>query len=475
MSIAKLPIKEAEFVRTTYPIDHHDDQVIEPVVSVIGLGYVGTVSTACFANLGFQLIGVDTDLRKVQKVGKGTSPIVEKGLGRLLFKGVQCGLVSTCSQTANAVRDSDITLICVGTPSSKNGNCDTSQLKQVCKDIGAALFEKKQWHTVVFRSTIPPGTTRQVLIPIIEGVSRKTAGVDFGVAFHPEFLRESTAIEDFFEPPKTVIGADDAETIEQVSSLYKDMDVDVIATSLETAEMVKYVDNTWHATKVCFANEVGKIAKALGIDSHEVMDVFVTDTKLNISSYYMKPGFAFGGSCLPKDVRGMNQLAASLDVATPVLNSLTASNDSQIYHALDLVRKNGVKQVGILGLTFKPGTDDLRESPILILAGLLADEGIQLKIHDPNLCLNTSARHHVKHSKASRRWNGLEEVLEKLPSLMCSDLKEITDTSEVIVLAHNDPDYIAAIRRRPPNCRVVDLARGFKILPFESTYEGICW
>lgn len=475
MSIAQLPIKEVEFARTTYPLDHHDAQVIEPVVSVIGLGYVGTVSTACFANLGFQLIGVDSDRRKVQKVGEGASPIVEKSLGRLLSKGVQCGLISTCSQTADAVRNSDITLVCVGTPSRKNGNCDTSCLKQVCKDIGAALFEKEQWHTIVFRSTIPPGTTRQVLIPIIENVSGKTAGVDFGVAFHPEFLRESTAVEDFFAPPKTVIGADDAETIDQVSLLYKDMGVDVEATSLETAEMVKYVDNTWHATKVCFANEVGKIAKALGIDSHEVMDIFVTDTKLNISSYYLKPGFAFGGSCLPKDVRSMNQLASRLDVSTPVLDSLTASNDSQIYHALDLVKKDGVKKVGIMGLTFKPGTDDLRESPILILAGLLAHEGIQLKIHDPNLCLNSSVRHHMKHAKASSRWNGLEEVLENLPSLMCSDLKEITDTSEVIVLAHNDPDYIAAIRRRPSNCRVVDLARGFKTLPFESTYEGVCW
>lgn len=459
---------------TAHPVPFGQRHLGEkPILATIGLGYVGTVSTACFAKLGHDVIGVDLDPVKTELISKGRSPIVETGLGRLLSKYVRRERISVSSKVTEAVMKADISLVCVGTPSREDGSCDTTHLENVCREIGLALRWKVSRHTIVFRSTIPPGTTRDVLLPILETVSNKKAGLEFGVAFHPEFLRESTAVDDFFNPPKTVIGADDPETTALVASLYSGVDDHVITTSLEVAEMVKYVDNSWHAAKVCFANEVGKIAKSMHIDSHQVMDIFAQDTKLNISSYYMKPGFAFGGSCLPKDIRCLTHLARSGGVDVPLLNNLLSSNEAQLLHALKLIDASSPNRVGFLGLTFKPGTDDLRESPMLRLAALLNDEGHALSIYDPNLNLDSCIAHHEQHSRASQGTD--DSILQMLPYLMAQSSEEIVETCDVVVLAHNDPAYVAAVNKRPAGCRVIDLARMFKTPPNDPDYEGICW
>ena len=428
-------------------------------ISIFGLGYVGLVSTACFADCDYHVIGVDSDVKKRYVIREGKSPIVEPGLEKLLARGISNGHIRVISDSENAVLETDISFVCVGTPSKKDGSCDLKYLRTVSRQIGKALAKKNKYHVVVFRSTIPPGTTRNVLLPILEKASGKKAGEDFGVSFHPEFLRESTAISDFFDPPKTVVGGIDERSRRLVAAFYHGIDKNVIETSLEVAETVKYVDNTWHALKVSFSNEIGNICQALKVDSHKVMDIFVQDTKLNISSYYMKPGFAFGGSCLPKDVREINHLAKSLNVPTPVLGSIIESNTNQITHAAEMIKSSNPDVVTFLGITFKANTDDLRESPILPLMSQLVAEGIKIKFFDPNLNLDSSVRHHLQHSKHEK--GSIDRLMEFLPSMASISVEAACEDSDVIVVCHNDMAYRSALIDREPHQKVVDLVRIF--------------
>ena len=428
-------------------------------LSIFGLGYVGAVSAACFAQCSHMIMGVDPDKKKIEKISKGLSPIVETGLELLLTEGVSKGLIFATTDAAAAIHSSDVSFVCVGTPSAADGQCDLTYLRKVSTQIGAALANKKGYHVIVFRSTVPPGTTRNVMLPILEKFSGKKAGVDFGLCFHPEFLRESTAISDFYEPPKTVVGGIDKRSILAVIDLYRGITDDIIETNLEVAEMIKYVDNSWHALKVSFSNEIGNICQALNVDSHSVMDIFVQDTKLNISPYYLKPGFAFGGSCLPKDVRGLNRLAESLNVETPVLSSINTSNGTQVDHAVDLIADTKPKTVAFLGITFKAKTDDLRESPVLTLMAKLLGQGINVKFYDPNIDLNSSVRHHIH---ASGHAKGDEELSKaKLPHLICDSINAAVKDADTIVVCHGTELFRHAITNRQPHQKVVDLVRIF--------------
>ncbi|MGZ7032755.1 MAG: nucleotide sugar dehydrogenase, partial [Thermoanaerobaculia bacterium] len=287
-------------------------------VSVFGLGYVGCVSAACLAREGHTVVGVDVSRSKVDMINAGTATIVEHGIGELVAEMVSAGKLTATTDVASAVARTQISLVCVGTPSQANGGLDLAYVRRVAAEIGAALRDKSDWHVVVIRSTVLPGTTADVVTPILEQASGKTAGKDFGVSMNPEFLREGTSIKDFDDPPFTVIGAADDRTAQTVGTLYEGLKAPVRVVPLAVAEMVKYACNSFHGLKVAFGNEIGSICKALSVDSHEVMKIFCEDTKLNIAPTYLRPGFAFGGSCLPKDLRALSYRARQLDIDTPV-------------------------------------------------------------------------------------------------------------------------------------------------------------
>lgn len=354
-------------------------------ISIFGLGYVGAVCAGCLSARGHEVIGVDVSTTKIDLINRGKSPIVEPGLEPLLEQGIRTSRLSGTTDFKQAVLDSDVSFICVGTPSKKNGDLDLGYIESVCREIGYAIREKAGRHTVVVRSTVLPGTVKNVVIPIIEDCSGKKAGVDFGVGTNPEFLRESTAIKDYDFPPMTVIGELDAQTGDLLEEIYRELDAPIIRKSIEVAEMIKYTCNVWHAAKVTFANEIGNIAKAVGVDGREVMDVVCQDRKLNLSRYYMKPGFAFGGSCLPKDVRALTYRAGQLDVEHPMIGSIMRSNAYQVQKAFEIITAHGSRKVGLLGLSFKSGTDDLRESPLVELAEMLIGKGYELQIFDRNV------------------------------------------------------------------------------------------
>ena len=379
-------------------------------VSVFGLGYVGSVSAASFANGGHQVVGVDVNPDKVASVNAGLSPIVEKGLAELIAANVQRGTLRATTATGEAIAASELSLICVGTPSRRNGSLDLTWLERVCGEIGAALRDKPAYHVVVIRSTVLPGTTHDVVIPTLERLSGKQYGRGFGVAINHEFLREGTALHDFRHPPMTLVGHNYQSDGGPAESLYANVHAPLVSTSIRTAEMIKYASNTWHALKVCFANEVGNLCKRLDIDSHEVMEIFCRDEKLNLSSYYLKPGFAFGGSCLPKDVRAMQYRARELDLEMPVVGSILGSNRLQIEHAVERILETGRKRIGLLGFSFKAGTDDLRESPLVILAEALLGKGYELRIYDRNVSL-------ARLVGANRAY--INEQIPHLSSLLC--------------------------------------------------------
>ncbi len=428
-------------------------------VSVVGLGYVGAVSTACLASLGHRVVGIDLDQTKISQIARGVSPIHEKDLGKLLLEGVQANLISTTDDLARAVRETDVTFVSVGTPTSADGGCDYRYIESAARSIGVGIAQKNDFHVVVMRCSIPPGTTLNVMTPIIEEISGKTLGRDFGVCFNPEFLREGVAIEDFYAPPKTVVGATCRRSGDILRQIYLPIDENVIVTSIETAEMVKYVDNVWHATKVTFANEVGRLCKPLGVDSHEVMDAFVQDTKLNLSPYYLKPGFAYGGSCLPKEVRAVAHLADTQGVDLPLIQSLDTSNQAHIATATQMVRETGAKSVGILGLAFKPGTDDLRESPILETIAALHAEGITVKIHDPAITRDTPLDGQLSYVRHGSQ--GLRNVGLHLADMICSRLEEVTENADAILVTQNNAEYRAAARNfKNPTIDVVRLFKG---------------
>ncbi len=434
-------------------------------ISIFGLGYVGAVSAGCLAADGHSVIGVDPNRTKVDLINQGITPIIEKDIGEMIATTVKNGLLRATFDIRDAVFNSDISLICVGTPSQLNGNLDLSHVRKVCEEIGAAIKEKDAFHVVVARSTMLPGSMRSVVIPTLEASSGKKAGVDFGVCNNPEFLREGTAVYDYYNPPKTVIGETDAKAGAMLVKLYEKMDAPLIRTDVETAEMVKYADNTWHAVKVAFANEIGNICKGVGIDGHKVMEIFCQDTKLNLSPYYMKPGFAFGGSCLPKDVRALMYKGRSLDLDLPLINAILPSNQRQIEKGIKMIVDKGCRKIGILGFSFKAGTDDLRESPLVEVIEYLIGKGYELKLYDKNVNL------------AALTGANQDYILNHIPhisKLMASSMNEVLDFAETIVIGNGAEEF----RSVPANLKsgqvVVDLVRISKEQSGEQ-YDGICW
>jgi GDP-mannose 6-dehydrogenase len=436
-------------------------------VSVFGLGYVGTVSAASFAADGHEVIGVDVNPDKVQAINEGRSPIVEPGLDALLQKGRDERHLRATTDTGEAVDGTDLSLICVGTPSRKNGSLDLSYLQRVCEQIGEAMRATDRYHVVVVRSTVLPGTTHDVVIPALEHHSDKKYGEGFGVAVNPEFLREGTAIKDFRHPPLTLVGHNHALDAVPTKALYDGIDAPLFSTSIRVAEMIKYTSNAWHAVKVVFANEIGNLAKRLGVDSHEVMDIFCQDQKLNLSSYYLKPGFAFGGSCLPKDIRALQYRAREVDLEMPLINSVLGSNRLQVEHALDRIVDTGRKKIGLLGFSFKAGTDDLRESPLVILAEALLGKGYELRIYDRNVSL-------ARLVGANKQY--IEEQIPHLSRHLCTSIDDVIDGSEVIVVGNGAPEFSDAVTRCRADQVIIDLVR----LPVDfsrirAKYDGICW
>jgi GDP-mannose 6-dehydrogenase len=436
-------------------------------VSVFGLGYVGSVSAASFAADGHTVIGVDVNSDKVASLNEGRSPIVEKGLDEMIRSGAANGSLRATTDTTDAVNSTDLSLLCVGTPSRKNGSLDLSYLERVCQQIGEALKAKADYHVVVVRSTVLPGTTHDVVIPALEQASGKKYGDGFGVTVNPEFLREGTALDDFRHPPLTLVGHNYASDAAPTEALYARVEAPLVNTSIRTAEMMKYASNTWHALKVCYANEIGNLCKRLDIDSHEVMDIFCRDEKLNLSSYYMKPGFAFGGSCLPKDVRALQYRAKEVDLDLPVIQSILGSNQLQIQHALEQVMESGRKRVGLLGFSFKAGTDDLRESPIVILAEALLGKGYELRIFDRNVSI-------ARLVGANKDY--ITKQIPHLSSLLSEDIDEVLEHSDVLVVGNNAPEFAEALKRTRPDQVIVDLVRvKTDRAEIPGQYQGICW
>jgi len=436
-------------------------------VSVFGLGYVGSVSAASFAADGHHVIGVDVNPDKVAAINAGRSPIVEPGLEDVLARTVAEGRLRATTDTADAVRETEVSLLCVGTPSRRNGSLDLTYLERVSEQIGASLRDKSSYHVVVVRSTVLPGTTHGVVIPALERESGKTYGDGFGVSVNPEFLREGTALKDFRKPPLTLVGHNHAADASGTIALYQSIDAPLVSTSISVAEMMKYTSNAWHALKICFANEIGNLCKRVGVDSHDVMDIFCRDEKLNLSSCYLKPGFAFGGSCLPKDVRALQYRAKELDVELPVISQILPSNRLQIQQAFDQVMETGRKKIGLFGFSFKAGTDDLRESPIVILAEQLLGKGLSLCIYDKNVSL-------AKLVGSNKEY--IEKQIPHLSSLLCNAVDEVIEKSEVIVVGNQSPEFADALRKCRADQIIIDLVR----LPIygsllQADYRGICW
>lgn len=435
-------------------------------ISIFGLGYVGAVSAGCLAKSGHNVIGVDPYQPKIDLINNGKTPVIEKDIGVIIEKAVLDSLLRATRDVNNAVLNSEISLICVGTPSQLNGSLDLKYVRKVCEEIGTALCEKNEFHVVVARSTMLPGSMRSIVMPTLEESSGKKAGIDFGVCNNPEFLRESTAVYDYYNPPKTVIGETDTKAGDLLASLYSHLDAPLVRTSIETAEMVKYTDNVWHALKVGFANEIGNICKSLGIDGHEVMDIFCKDTKLNLSSYYMKPGFAFGGSCLPKDVRALTYKAKSLDVDVPILNSIMPSNQKQIEKGLAMIIEKGSKKIGILGFSFKAGTDDLRESPLVEVIERLIGKGYDIRLYDKNVKI------------ASLVGANKDYILNHIPhisKLMVDSISDVLDHADVIVIGNGATEFCEIPNQITKKQVVVDLVRISEKRLNNSNYDGICW
>jgi GDP-mannose 6-dehydrogenase len=434
-------------------------------IAVFGLGYVGIVSAACLARDGHDVIGVDPQAAKVDLVRQGRSPIVEKHVDGLLAEAVAGGRIMATTSPAEAVAASDLAFVCVGTPSRRNGSLDTSAVERVCEEIGAAVAARDRPYTVVIRSTILPGTMRNVVIPALTRTAGGTARLR--IANNPEFLRESTAVYDYDNPPKTVVGSDDPVVAADVLGLYAGLPGPKIAARLETAEMVKYADNVWHATKVAFANEIGNIAKAVGVDSWEVMDIFCQDTKLNISPYYLRPGFAFGGSCLPKDVRALTFKGRDLDLDLPLMSALLPTNARQVERALEIVEAKGVRDIAFLGISFKAETDDLRESPQVALVERLIGRGYNLRIYDRNV-------HLARLMGANRAY--IEGVIPHIADILSDDLAAVLDHGALVIIGNPAPEFRGLAPRLRPEQSVLDLVR----IPglsdaLGARYDGINW
>jgi GDP-mannose 6-dehydrogenase len=438
-------------------------------IAVFGLGYVGIVSAACLAERGHEVIGVDQSHDKVAMVAQGRSTIVEERIGELVAEAVAAGRLHATADAAEAIAASDLALICVGTPSSGNGSLSTMYLERVADELGAAMAGLGRRYTVVFRSTMLPGTCESTLIPRLQAASGLTAGDGFGVAVNPEFLREGTSVRDFTDPPKTVVGTLDPVTADTVASLYDGLPGVVHRVPIAVAEMTKYADNSFHALKIGFANEMGAICQAYGVDSHAVMEVFASDTKLNISRAYLRPGFAFGGSCLPKDLRAITHRARRADVPVPILESILPSNEGQIDRVFRTIESSGRRRIGLLGLSFKPGTDDLRESPMVALAERLLGRGFELLIYDPQVAVS-------RLMGANRAY--VDNRIPHLSRLMAGSADSVVNHAEICVVGAANPEAIEALERVKGNGRIlIDLVRFPGSGEYEqgSNYVGVGW
>jgi GDP-mannose 6-dehydrogenase len=432
-------------------------------INIFGLGYVGCVSAACLARAGHDVTGVDIDPLKLDMIRDGKSPIVEPGLEDLIAEGRRSGRLSV-SPTAAAA---DVSIVCVGTPSNDNGSLGLRYVERVSQQIGELLKSATDYHVVCVRSTVLPGTVEEFVLPILERVSGKCVGKDFGLCMNPEFMREGTSIRDYYNPPMTVIGEWDTASGERLASVYRELDAPLIRTSIKAAEMTKYVSNAFHALKVSFANEIGNLSKSLGVDSHEVMDIFCRDTKLNLSPYYLKPGFAFGGSCLPKDVRAILHEIKKRDLNSPVLEAILPSNENQIEVAFSRIKKLQKRKIGLVGLSFKPGSDDLRESPMVDLAERLIGKGYDVLIYDREVSL-------AKIFGSNKQF--IETIIPHVSSLMRDSLEEVVSSSEIVIVAKKSEEVAAALARLNGSHVVLDLVRAVKgPTEVHTRYEGLCW
>jgi GDP-mannose 6-dehydrogenase len=435
-------------------------------ISLFGLGYVGSVSAACFAHMGHKVTGVDISKAKVEMLDSGRSPIIEARMEELVVEANKsCRLHATTDSIA-AVLASDISFVCVGTPSLRSGKLDLSHVEHVSREIGTALKQKNTFHTIVLRSTVLPGTTEISMIPAIEGASGKKAGVDFAVCYNPEFMREGSAVGDFLQPPYTILGSQDPRHLAILRGLYQDIPAATFEVSIRVAEMVKYVSNLYHAVKVGFANEVGTLCKHLGVEADQVTKIFMSDTKLNISSAYLSPGFAFGGSCLPKDLRAITYRGKELDLELPMLESLMPSNAKHVERGVEAVLRTGKRKIAMLGLSFKAGTDDLRESPQVQLIKRLLGEGCQVKVWDKDVSLGRLAG-------SNRQY--IEEVIPHIGSLLSADMPEVIRDADVVVVGTKIEKADLA-RILTPGQIVIDLVNLDPTRrPQAASYEGICW
>jgi len=436
-------------------------------VSIFGLGYVGAVSLACLARDGHEVIGVDIDPGKLDLIRKGQSPIIEEGIQELMRQVVASGRVTVTSDAQAAVAKTDISFICVGTPSSVNGSQDLTAVLRLAEHIGKAIGAKADFHTLVVRSTVQPGTVEEKIGPILEQHSGKRSGQDFGLCFQPEFLREGTSIKDYDNPPFTIIGSNSERSTALVRDLFGHLPCEFVGTQVRTAEMLKMACNAFHAMKITFANEVARIAQSVNVDSHEVMRLVCKDTRLNISPAYLRPGFAFGGSCLPKDLRALTYIGKTHDVNTPMLSALLPSNRVHVDHAVDQVLRSGSRSVGMLGLSFKSGTDDLRESPLVTMAKRLIGEGVTLRIFDPEVNLSRLVG-------ANRRY--IEENIPHIGSIMSPTMAHMLEGAQsVIVGIFTKPlgeELYASLR---PEQQVIDLVNLPDRQKLKNKYVGVCW
>jgi GDP-mannose 6-dehydrogenase len=435
-------------------------------VSIFGLGYVGAVSLACLARDGHSVVGVDVDTAKLEMIAAGKTPVVEAGMIELVAQVVASGRVTLTGDATAAVAASDLSLICVGTPSAANGSQDQSVLIRVTEQLGAAIGEKRGTHVVVFRSTMVPGTVEDLLCPLLEKHSGKKVGTDFHVCFQPEFLREGSSIKDYDHPPFTIVGAADPYPIEQLRGLVGHLDCEFITTSIRAAEMVKYSCNNFHAVKITFANEMARLCCALGVDPFEVMRLVCQDTHLNISTAYLKPGFAFGGSCLPKDLRAITYLARSHDVDVPMLGAVLPSNRAHFDQAVIKILASGRHRVGMLGLSFKQGTDDLRESPAVALAERLIGKGLSLLIYDTEVHLSNLLG-------ANRRF--IATHVPHIGSLLRADIGDVIGASEVVVVGVKDARVIDGLKQYLRDDHVVLDLVNIQRDGMRGTFEGLCW
>lgn len=437
-------------------------------VSIFGLGYVGSVSAACFASMGHKVIGVDVSGAKVETLNAGRTPIIEARMAEMVAEAHRAGLLRATTHAAEAVLNSEVSFVCVGTPSLKNGKLDLSHIEHVAQEIGAAIGKKKSPHVFVLRSTVLAGTTETVVLPILEKASGRKCGKDFTVCYNPEFMREGSAVADFLNPPYTILGASDTHHLAPLRELYKKTPGTLYETTIPVAEMVKYFSNCYHAVKVGFANEMGTMCKHLGVDAQVVTKIFTSDTKLNISPAYLSPGFAFGGSCLPKDLRAITYKAKELDLKLPMLESLMPSNAEHVDRAVEMVLDTGKKKIAQLGLSFKAGTDDLRESPQVQLIKRLMGEGLEVKIWDEDVSLGRLAG-------SNRQY--IEEVIPHIGSVLSADLQAVLQGAEVVILGNKSASKEQLAQHLRPEQIVIDLIHLDKNKRPEGTkkYEGICW